>query len=414
MARPRWIRSSRKTWSRVGFLKVAAYLAWERTGSEDLVGQAGAYINSTVSVPLTQELRSWVHNNGLGSAVGLKKNSTDEVIDIGVQYWWAFNSPQGVGWLSNKALPEYFEHFPRKAGILEADFSVSELGRLLMLGIISADEMEVLSGSSRSSPSPLDLTRGQKVLFAYSILRTDGDFMLLLLECLAGSYPNTEFTYLDNGTVIPIALDNMATLFRGSAYTSDDQHEIGEILRLRDLISEQNRKKIERQGSGSRREQISIPRLEWLVDLGILTKTDAKGYAFDRDGLELTRHWTSYYRSLLSRYHPEECLNKLLDERFFGPLMEFLCGSSTSLENEDEHLGLLREAYGAVKGSMGYALIRSLLIYAHALQTENQLSCYLEYDKALASIQAEYSRDPVSTYYTVDRLGDEHQVKFVG
>ena len=121
---------------------------------------------------------------------------------------------------------------------------------------------------------------------------------------------------------------------------------------------------------------------------------------------------TSFYRNLLSKYYPEECLNKLLDEHFFGPLMEFLCSSSTNLE-QGEHLNLLKEAYEIMKGSMGYALIRSLLLFVNARQAEDRLSGYIEYDKALASIQAEYKRDPVSTYYTVDRLGDEHQVKFV-
>jgi len=412
MSRPRWIRSSRKTWERIGFLKVVAYLASQGKGSENFVGQVKAHINSLVSIPYTQKLRRWLSSNGLISAVELKKITTHETIDIRVQYWWAFNTPFEAGWLSRKAIPDYFEHFPRKIGILEDNFEISELGRLLMLGIISTDEIEVLKGSSKSSPNPLELTRGQKVLFAYSVLKADGDFILLLLERLAELYASKTFTYLDNGTAIPVALDNMATLFRGSAYTSDDQKEINEIVRLRDLITKQNEIKIEKQGSGSRREQISIPRLEWLVDLGILRKMNARNYEFTHDGLKLVKDWTSYYRNLLSEYYPEECLNKLLDEHFFGPLMEFLCGSSTNLE-QDEHLNLLREAYEVVKGSMGYALIRSLLLFVNAHQAENRLSGYVEYNGALASIKAEYKKNPLSTYYTVDRLGDEHQVKFV-
>lgn len=412
MAKPRWIRSSRKTWERIGFLKVAAYLASQGKGSEDFVGQVRAHINSTIDVPYTQKLGRWLCGNGLVSAVELKKITTHKTTGIRLQYWWAFNTPFAAGWLSREAIPDYFEHFPRKIGILEDNFEISELGRLLMLGIISTDEIEALKGSSTSSPNPLELARGQKVLFAHSVLKADGDFILLLLERLAELYPSKTFTYLDNGTAIPVALDNMATLFRGSAYTSDDQNEISEIMRLRDLITKQNEINIEKQGSGSRREQISIPRLEWLVDLGILRKMNARNYDFTRDGLKLVKDWTSYYRNLLSKYYPEECLNKLLDEHFFGPLMEFLCGSSTNLE-QDEHLNILKGAYEIVKGSMGYALIRSLLLFVNARQAENRLSGYIEYDRALASIQAEYKKDPVSTYYTVDRLGDEHQVKFV-
>ena len=411
MSRPRWIRSSRKTWARMGFLKVAAYLASQGRSSEDFVSLARAHIDSIVDVPYTERLERWLSRHGLASAGERKQTTTHETIGIPVQYWWAFNTTLEVGWLSSKAIPDYFEHFPRKIGILEQNFEISELGRLLMLGIISQDEVEVLKGSSKSSPNPLDLTRGQKVLFAYSMLRADGDFILLLLERLADLYANKTFTYLDNGTAIPVALDDMAGLFRGSAYTSDDQDEISKIVRLRDLITKQNETKIELQGSGSRREQISIPRLEWLVDLGILRRTNARNYEFTEDGLRLVKHWTSYYRNLLSKYYPEECLNRLLDEQFFGPLMEFLCGSSTNFEHK-EHLHLLKEAYELVKGPMGYSLIRPLLLFMNARQAENNLVGYIEYSKALESIQAEYKRDPLATYYTVDRLGDEHQVKF--
>ena len=411
MAKPRWIRSSRKAWERIGFLKVAAYLASQGESSQDFVDRARAHINSTINVPYTQILGRWLGENGLVPAVELKKITTQETIDIRLQYWWAFNSNLAGGWLSREAIPEYFKNFPRKIGILDTDFEISELGRLLILGIISTDEIEALKGSSKASRNPLVLTRGQKVLFAYSILRADGDFILLLLERLAELYSSRAFTYLDNGTAIPVALDTMATLFRGSAYTSDDQNEISEVMRLRDLITKQNEGQIEKQGSGSRREQISIPRLEWLVDLGILKKMNARNYEFTHDGLKLVKDWTSYYRDMLSKYYPEECLNKLLNEHFFGPLIEFLCGSSTNL-GQAEHLDLLRGAYGIVKGSMGYALIRSLLLVVNARQAENRLPGYVEYGRALASIQAEYKKDPVSTYYTVDRLGDEHQVKF--
>ena len=138
---------------------------------------------------------------------------------------------------------------------------------------------------------------------------------------------------------------------------------------------------------------------------------NTRTYEFVDKGLALVKDWTSYYRHLLSKYYPEECLDRLLNEHFFGPLTEYLCGSSRSLER-DEHLGILRQAYNTVKGSMGYALIRSLLLLVNALQVESGLPGYVEYNSALATVKAEYNRDPLSVYYTVDRLGDEHQVKF--
>lgn len=316
-----------------------------------------------------------------------------------------------TGWLSREAIPEYFGFFPRRIGILEDNFYLSEVGRTLLLGFISNDEFDALEGPVKSGLSPLDLTQSQKVFFIYSILKADGDFILPLLERLVEFYGNTTFTYLDAGKVIPPVLDKMAEHFRGSAYTTDDQREISEIERIRDLVIEQNRIKVEKRGTGSRREQISVPRLEWLVDLGILKKEKVRSYKFTRQGLLLTKELTSHYNGLFSQYYPEDCLGRLINQHLFGPIITFICGFSKKVELH-EQLNLLMQAYEVVKGSLGYVLIRSLLLIINGWQAEKGIPSYVEYDDALRVIEAEYKRDPVSTYYTVDRLGDEHQVKF--
>jgi hypothetical protein len=255
------------------------------------------------------------------------------------------------------------------------------------------------------------LTKGQKVFFLYSVLKADGDFMLPLLMEWADSFGNETFTYLDAGKLMPSALDRIVANFRDSAYSTDDQQEISEIERVRDLITQQNEMKIEKMGSGSRREQMSIPRLEWLVDLGVLKKESSRSYKFTKEGFLLVNDLVTHYQDLLSKYYPEDCLLKLLDQHLFGPTLRFLCGQAKQAELND-CLRLLREAYQVAKGTLGYVLLRSLLLLLHGWQAEADTPTFVEYDDALKAVETESRVNPESVYYTVDRLGNEHQVKF--
>jgi len=411
VARPRWLRGSRRSWERIGFLKLAALLISRYGPSEDFVEKVRTHINSAINVSYDPELVRWLSSNGLLDRQDLKEIASKCNLDMRLQYWWAFNAPVQTGWLSREAIPEYFGFFPRKTGILEDNFDISELGRTLLLGFMPSDEIAVWEGTSVSTGSPLILTKGQRVFFVYSILESDGDFMLPLLMEWVHSLGSKTFTYLDAGRLMPSALDRMAANFRGSAYSSDDQREIREIERVRDLITQQNEMNIEKVGLGSRREQMSIPRLEWLVDLGVLQKENTRSYRFTKEGLLLVDDLVTHYQDLSSRYYPEDCLLKLLNQHLFGPTLRFLCSQAKQAELND-CLRLLKEAYQVAKGTLGYVLLRSLLLLIHGWQAETDTPTFVEYDDALQAVETESRVDPESVYYTVDRLGNEHQVKF--
>jgi hypothetical protein len=411
VARPRWLHGSRRSWERVGFLKLAALLISRYGPSEDFVQKVKMHINSAVNVSYDPELVSWLSSNGLLNRQELKEIASKRNIDIRLQHWWAFNTSVQTGWLSREAIPECFGFFPRKTGILEDNFDISELGRTLLLGFMPSDEIAAWEGTSVSARSPLILTRGQRVFFVYSVLKADGDFLLPLLMEWAHSFGSKTFTYLDAGKLMPSALDRMAANFRGSAYSTDDQREISEIERVRDLVTQQNEMKIEKMGSGSRREQMSIPRLEWLVDLGVLRKESTRSYRFGKEGLILVNDLVTHYQDLSSKYYPEDCLLKLLNQHLFGPTLRFLCGQAKQVELND-CLRLLKEAYQVAKGTLGYVLLRSLLLLIHGWQAETDTPTFVEYDDALQAVETESRLDPESVYYTIDRLGNEHQVKF--
>lgn len=412
MAKPKWLRSSRKSWEKIGYIKLATVWIHRNGYSDDFVERMRDHIRSTVQVPYSSQFEQWLASNGLPKA-----QETEEIpsghgtINTQLQYWWAFNTINQTGWLSHDAVEEYFQPFPRKIEVVDESFGLTELGHTLLLGFIPRDEVAAWEGKAISTLSPLVLTQMQKVFFIHAILKVDGDFIISLLEQWVDQFGTATFTYLDAGNLMPIALDNMASHFSSSVVSSDDQQEMSKIAGLSKTIAKQAEVKIETQGSGSSREQISIPRLEWLVDLGLLTKEGRRRYRFTKQGLILAKELTTYYRSLLSQHYPEDCLSKLIDHHLFGPAMEFLCGHAKKAGASDG-LNLLKDAHENLKGALGYVLLRSLLLLINGRQAETEMPCFIEYDDALQIVEAEHRDHPKSIYYTVDRMSNEHQVKF--
>jgi hypothetical protein len=407
MAHPIWLRGSRKSMERLGFLKLAVILASSTgTSSSGFIDVINEYINKQVCLPYDPVFAQWLDLNSLG-----EKSSTQN-IDTRLQFWWVFNHfLSQTGWLLRLAISEYFETLPRKTGLLESDFVLSELGKTFLLGLISTDEISVLKNEIVKTQSPLTLTSGQKLFFIYLILKTDGDFILKLLEKMVGQLGNLEsFSFLDVGKLIPTALDEIASNFRGVAFSDDDLNEINYIWKRRDLIEKQNQDHVEKEGSGSSREQLSIPRLEWLVDVGILEKSAVRHYRFSKQGLSLAQVLTNKYLKLISTHDPGLCLSQLLDQEFFGPVLRFFSDNVGSCD-QSQCLNLLREAYKDLKGSLGYVRLRSVLLLTHARQIQMKSPCFIEYDDALKAIEAEHRKNPRTIYYTVDRLGGEHQIK---
>lgn len=408
MPRPRWLRSSRKSWEKIGYLKVAAVTSYRVGTTDDFVDKVKASLNSTVSVPYVDALADWLTTNGLAAKSDLEVPND---IDLRLQYWWAYNNLDKSGWLSREAIPELFSSFPKKAGLLEESFDLTELGHTLVTGFIEDQELAAIEGKLVSTTSPLIVNHQQRLFFLYCMITMDGDFLLPLLMLWLDAFGKSTFGYLDAAKIMPQALDLVAKNFRGSSYTTDDQNEISELERLRDLVTNQNKERIEKQGSGSRREQLCVPRLEWLIDTGVLSREYDREYRFSEAGLVLVKDWAAYYRQALGKYYAEDCVGKLLNEYFFGPVLVFVCGRSERVSSE-RCMELMREAHKRARSPLGYTLLRTVLLLMHAEQIEKGHCLFIEYEGALHIVESEHVKKPSSVYYTVDRLGSEHQIKF--
>jgi hypothetical protein len=408
MATPKWLTGTRKSWERIGFAKLSCHIASHNYSKDEYLEQVKKYINGNIQVADTSNLSQWLSINGIGTTD--LQTSKDIKINIERQYWWIYNTVSKTGWISREAVSEYFEFLPRKIRILSSDMSLSEIGRLLYEYMMTESEKSVWEGTIISDVSPLSLTSIQILLFLYFILKEDGDFIIPLMEQWQVKFKNKEFNYIEAGNVIPETLDKIISRFRDSAYSNDDQMALEYAREVKAKIIVQRDTNVEKQGSGSRREQTSTPRLEWLVDFGILDKKGNRNYKFSENGTILVQKFIDLYDSLISAHYAEDCLEKLLNEHFYEISLSYINKNSSSADSI-QTWELLKEGYNIIQGPSKYVLLRLLVLFVNGMQINKPEPKYIEYAQAFEVVKSEYRKNPKTTYYTVDQYGNDYQIK---
>ena len=205
-------------------------------------------------------------------------------------------------------------------------------------------------------------------------------------------------------------MENMGNSFLGSAYTIADQKELQVIEKGRQQILKNIEEKAEEQGSGSRREQTTIPRLEWLVDVGAVELVGTKTWRFTGLGFKLSALTQAYAADMQKRF-PENVIRTLLDSRFF----EFVANAYGKVPPQevgrDNFVTFIWPAYKKLAGVGGYCLLRPLLLYSNILSLNDGQGLFLEYDKAVGLLEDIYQSDPTALHYTIDRNNTDYQIK---
>ena len=126
----------------------------------------------------------------------------------------------------------------------------------------------------RVSDNPTRLTLMEKAVFLYALLNSDGDFLIPFTNSISINFEKESFTHIQVGELIPEVIDEILENMRGSVYTSDDREQQEKLKDAKNKILENIKNNVHTKGSGSRREQTVVPRLEWLVDLGFFKKPE--------------------------------------------------------------------------------------------------------------------------------------------
>jgi hypothetical protein len=387
---------------RLGFCKaVLAFSELARTSGQmaDLLRRR--LEEQKFTVPYDEALATWL--KGLGRETGLNSE-----IVTSLQGLYIYGHPSQTGWLSRLGFNEYVEYLPRGLGLVTASYERTDMGLVLYQGLMSTDQFEAFNHPSATNP--LVLERGEQVFFLYNLLAVDGDFLVPLCDILLHLFSDGSFNYLDAGSLIPGIMENMRNSFVGSAYTLADQKQLQILEKGRQQILKNIEEKAEEQGSGSRREQTTIPRLEWLADVGAVESVESRTWRFTALGLKLVA-LTQAYAAETKKKYPENVIGALLDSSFFEFVAQAYGRTSPKKVERDKFLNFIYPGYKQLAGVGGYCLLRPLLLYSNILSLRNGQGLFLEYDKATRLLEDIYQSDPVAIHYTIDRYNTDYQIR---
>jgi len=398
----RWISRSRLSMQRLGFCKaVLAFSELARTTSQmaDLLRQR--LEEQKITVPYDEALANWL--KGLGGGT----ESNPEIV-TSLQKLYIYGHPSQTGWLSRLGFNEYVEYLPRGLGLVTNSYERTDMGLVLYQGLMLKEQIEALSHPSTTNP--LILGYGEQVFFLYNLLVADGDFLLPFCNVLLNQFSDRQFNYLDAGSLVPIEMENIGNRFLGSAYTIADQKQLQILEKGRQQILKNIEGKAEEQGSGSRREQTTIPRLEWLVDVGVVDWVGSRTWRFSELGLKLVS-LTQAYTAEMKKKYPENVIGAVLDSQFFEFVAHAYGKASPQEVNLDNFLSFIEPGYKQLSGVGGYCLLRPLLLYSNILSLHDNRGLFLEYDKATRLLEEIYQSEPTTLHYTIDRYNTDYQIR---
>lgn len=399
----RWMSRSRLSMRRLGFCKaVLAFSELARTPEQmaDLLRQR--LEEQKFAVPYDDAFATWLKR--LDEEIELKPQ-----IMTSLQKLYAYRHPSQTGWLSEKhGFNEYVEYLPQGLGLVTASYERTDVGLVLYEGLMSTEQIEALSHPS--TINPLVLGRGEQVFFLYNLLDADGDFLVPFCDVLLNQFSTEQFNYLDAGSLIPGVMENIGNTFVGSAYSIADQKKLQVLEKGRQQILENIKNQDEKKGSGSRREQTTIPRLEWLVDLGAVELASTNTWRFTELGLKLSALTQAYVAEMKKRY-PENVISALLDSWFFGFVTQSYGRVAPQEIGRGKFLAFIQPAYKQLAGVGGYCLLRPLLLYSNILSLCDGRGFFLEYDRAVELLEDIYQSDPTALHYTIDRYNTDYQIR---
>lgn len=398
-----WISGSRLSMQRLGFCKaVLAFSELARTPGQMSDVLRKRLEEQKFTFPYDEAFATWL--KGLDEETELNLE-----IVTSLQKRYIYGHPSRTGWLSKKhGFNEYAEYLPRHLRLVTASCERTDMGLVLYQGLMSKEQLEAFDHPSDANP--LVLERGEQVFFLYNLLTADGDFLLPFFEAIVNESGDGSFDYLRAGSLIPDVMEEVLDRFSGSAYTPSDQEQLKRLEDARKAILKNIEEKAEEQGSGSRREQTTIPRLEWLVDLGAAESVGSRTWRFLELGLKLISLTQAYAAEMKKRY-PENVIGALLDSWFFEFVAQAYGKVSPQEVGHDKFLSFIGPGYKQLAGVGGYCLLRPLLLYSNILSLCDSQGLFLEYDRATRLLEDVYQSDRTALHYTIDRYNTDYQIR---
>ena len=396
----RWIDYARRSWQRLGHLRVLCFLAHPATGTslEGLTDRFKNEITRLHRVPdtLGEQVSTYLRAHRKNRYTGKDPVSHVELQDL------YLSNPQlrsQTGAITGDMDTAGYRH----AVYVEIPTWAVRLRLLRRDNYTLTDRGKVLNSLSRNRPSdlrtfhhdnnPYMLTPGERYFFSYCLLEADGDLIQGILSTLVER--GGDFTRGEVGQIIADILRHFSTHRLSRAASGHERNIKDRIAATIRSIDNQ------RETGMGPRESVATPRTEPLVDCGMLDRTSPAHYKYrvSTDNLPLVEALTQ--APSLGGW-----LEKGLAQWFFQPSRS----DTLSLFRPLHVRNYVARSYRLLRSGLGYCSIREVALLAVALAIDDADCSFelLDAEEAISETGREYGND---VRFTKSRQGDIAQVR---
>ena len=396
----RWIDYGRRSWQRLGFIKIIASLASpsNTTNLEGMTKLLVTTVTSFIQIPadIREEVIKYIQAHRYNRYTKIEGSNKVELQDL---FLSNPDLPSNTGAITGDLEGAGYQHtvyveIPSWAvdlRILRAkNYTLTDRGKSISkLGEESLSSVRQFN----KDQNPMLLTPGEQLFFLYCILDTDGDLIKTLFSNIVNKGLQKEFTRETIGIEVANALEDLVSLkMQKLTLTSDAARTM--VKRTNSTIYS-----IRTLGQ-SPKEHFGTPRAEPLVDCGLLKKPEKADYryCFSRGGYVFIKGLIN--APSVSRFISTELAfyaSKLMKEELkpFSP--------------NDESLRMVKkmlaQSYLDLRSGLGYCSIREVALLT-ACQIFQQQSIFIEIndiERIIKDLSQQHSR---GIRFTRSRQGD--------
>ena len=236
-----------------------------------------------------------------------------------------------------------FPHWGISLGLTRKEpFGILVRGNVL-LNLVTESELAAFRGFDLSN-NPLALTRPQRLFFLYALLEKDLSILVPLHEQLL--HRDGHFSDLEAGDLLPELYLSASRSLRNTGRAGHDADRAFQLAETAEAIRARQGKSYGK----TVREQTVTPRLEPLVDIGILAKPDPYSYSY-----KFTPCGRDFFSNMKDRW-PDPFSG------FGKAAAAFLGYEDREVSTDSDLLYLLHGAWDKLKSHLGYSPITETLL----------------------------------------------------
>ena len=397
----RWVDYARRSWQRVGHLRILCSLAHPgtRTNLEGLSNRFESVVTALHNIPegfqdrVSEYIRAYRGNRYRG------RRSLSSLVELQDLYLSDPLLPSQSGAITGDAATAGYRHavyvemptWGVRLRLLRRDnYTLTDRGKVLRgLRGYSGEDIRTFNPCSNLYL----VTPGERFFYLYCMLDVDGDLIQGILSCLLqreGSFTRREVGYIAAKTLEDLSTSRLSRAARGQ-----------ERL-LKDRIATTIRAIENQKGSGMGPcESVATPRTEPLVDCGVLERTDRNSYDY-----QLSDKGREFAQAVVD----SPSIDHVLETNLARLSLRLSNGGNVPQDEPQGVTNFVAKGYTQLRSGLGYCSIREVAVMAMAMAIDEG-DCSFELadaEYAISELARTHGRD---VRFTKSRQGDIAQVR---